>query len=126
MGKNPFSAFRRSSGRSRVKNQGKPPPPVPESAADLAAAAVVPPAAKAKKKTAGARLWMIFDKSGQTEVLECDRSAILKRVAIPARDLRILGPVFSNSSNILGKLGSVFHSIFDDLVRLLLLPCIFC
>ncbi|CAM8904193.1 unnamed protein product [Rhodiola kirilowii] len=117
MGKNPFSALRRTSGRSRLKNPRKPPPgPVPESADNLsglsvlgvtpndgASATTVVVPAKAKKKTAGARLWMRFDKSGETEVLECDKSAILKRVAIPARDLRILGPVFSHSSNILAR-----------------------
>ena len=57
--------------------------------------------AKSKKKT-GSRLWMRFDRTGHSELLECDKSAILKRVSIPARDLRILGPVFSHSSNILG------------------------
>ncbi|KAF2319877.1 hypothetical protein GH714_019927 [Hevea brasiliensis] len=35
--------------------------------------------------------------------MECDKCAIIKRVAIPTRDLRILGPVFSHSSNILAR-----------------------
>lgn len=56
-----------------------------------------------KKKT-GPRLWMRFDRTGQSEILECDKSVIIKRAGIPARDLRILGPVFSQSSNILGEL----------------------
>ncbi|KAK9085963.1 hypothetical protein Sjap_026374 [Stephania japonica] len=59
--------------------------------------------AKAKKKTGGARLWMKFDLMGQSEVLEMEKSAIIKRVSIPPRDLRILGPVFSHSSNILAR-----------------------
>lgn len=58
---------------------------------------------KAKKKAGGARLWMRFDKFGNSELMECDKSTIIKRVAIPARDLRILGPVFSHSSNILAR-----------------------
>ncbi|XP_031491477.1 magnesium transporter MRS2-4-like [Nymphaea colorata] len=57
---------------------------------------------KGKKKT-GARLWMRLDRAGQSEIIECDRSEIMRRVAIPARDLRILGPVFSHSSNILAR-----------------------
>ncbi|XP_031497072.1 magnesium transporter MRS2-4-like [Nymphaea colorata] len=57
---------------------------------------------KGKKKN-GARLWMRFDRTGQSELIEWDKSAIMKRVAIPARDLRILGPVFSHSSNILAR-----------------------
>jgi hypothetical protein len=56
-----------------------------------------------KKKKPGAKLWMRFDAAGNSEVLECDRNAILQRVSIPARDLRILGPVFSQSSHILGQ-----------------------
>ena len=62
---------------------------------------------KAKKKTGGARLWMKFDRTGLSETIEWDKSAIIKRVSIPARDLRILGPLFSHSSNILG----IFRSI---------------
>ncbi|XP_073001306.1 putative magnesium transporter MRS2-G [Typha latifolia] len=56
-----------------------------------------------KKKPGGARLWMRFDRRGQSEILECDKSVIIKRAAIPARDLRILGPIFSHSSNILAR-----------------------
>lgn len=59
---------------------------------------------KGKKKAgATARLWMRFDRLGNSELVECDKSAIIKRVSIPPRDLRILGPVFSHSSNILGN-----------------------
>ena len=57
---------------------------------------------KSKKKMGGARLWMKFDKFGQSELIELDKGTIIKRVGIPARDLRILGPVFSHSSNIVG------------------------
>ncbi|ERN15081.1 hypothetical protein AMTR_s00056p00049330 [Amborella trichopoda] len=56
-----------------------------------------------KKKGGGARLWMTLDGNGRSEVVEWDKSAIMKRVSIPARDLRILGPVFSQSSNILAR-----------------------
>ncbi|KAI3931793.1 hypothetical protein MKW98_012203 [Papaver atlanticum] len=59
--------------------------------------------AKPKKKTGNARLWMKFNQFGESEVSELDKSAIIKRVSIPARDLRILGPVFSQSSNILAR-----------------------
>ncbi|KAK6915956.1 hypothetical protein RJ641_018817 [Dillenia turbinata] len=58
---------------------------------------------KSKKKTGGARLWMKLDRFGQSELLECDKSTITERVSIPARDLRILGSVFSHSSNILAR-----------------------
>ncbi|KAJ4951199.1 hypothetical protein NE237_028031 [Protea cynaroides] len=45
---------------------------------------------------------MRFDRFGQGEPLECNRNPIIKEASIPARDLRILGPVSSQSSNILG------------------------
>ncbi|ONK55506.1 uncharacterized protein A4U43_UnF2080 [Asparagus officinalis] len=46
---------------------------------------------------------MRFDRNGQSEILECDKSAIIRLASIPARDLRILGPIFSHSSNILAR-----------------------
>lgn len=63
---------------------------------------------KGKKKAGGARKWpwMRFDRVGQSELFDCEKSAIVRRVSIPARDLRVLGPVFSHSSNILGALNS--------------------
>jgi hypothetical protein len=57
-----------------------------------------------KKKKPGSRMWMRFHSSGVSEILELDRNAIMKRASIPARDLRILGPVFSQSSHILGEI----------------------
>ncbi|KAL2906345.1 Magnesium transporter MRS2-4 [Bienertia sinuspersici] len=60
-------------------------------------------AMKGKKKMGGARLWIKFDKYGESELIEWDKSSIIKRVGIPARDLRILGPVFSHSSRILAR-----------------------
>ncbi|XXG60869.1 hypothetical protein AAC387_Pa04g2676 [Persea americana] len=53
-----------------------------------------------KKKLAGSRLWMQFDSIGRSELFECNKSTIINRVSIPARDFRILGPVFSPSSGI--------------------------
>ncbi|KAK4762091.1 hypothetical protein SAY87_029975 [Trapa incisa] len=60
---------------------------------------------KGKKKIGGTRkwLWMRFDRAGQSELFECEKNAIVRRVSIPARDLRVLGPVFSHSSNILAR-----------------------
>ncbi|KAI8547149.1 hypothetical protein RHMOL_Rhmol07G0172800 [Rhododendron molle] len=48
---------------------------------------------KAKKKAGeagGARMW--FDWFGQSELIECNKSTIIKRLSILDRDLRILGP----------------------------------
>jgi hypothetical protein len=58
---------------------------------------------KKKKKKPEGRLWMRLQSDGASELLELDRSTLTKLVSIPARDLRILGPVFSQSSSILGN-----------------------
>ncbi|KAJ3696466.1 hypothetical protein LUZ61_000171 [Rhynchospora tenuis] len=58
---------------------------------------------KSVKKKTGSRLWMRFDRTGQSEILECDKSMIIRWTGIPARDLRVLGPIFSQSSNILAR-----------------------
>lgn len=112
MGKGTFS-FRRSSSRRRLKkmiqlpaqppapgiSSPSPPPRLPLPSSSTRGAAL----GKGKKKAAGARLWMRFDRMGKSELVECDKSTIIRRAAIPARDLRILGPVFSHSSNILAR-----------------------
>lgn len=49
---------------------------------------------------------MRFGRAGLSELFEYDKGAIVRWVSIPARDLRILGPLFSNSSIILGGLKS--------------------
>ncbi|CAN6905262.1 hypothetical protein Bca4012_095646 [Brassica carinata] len=112
MGKGPLSFRRLSSIRRRKKgssvkddpnqssNPSSPPPPSPINAGGSVAAGAT---GKAKKKAGGARLWMRFDRTGAMEVVECDKSTIIKRSSVPARDLRILGPVFSHSSNILAR-----------------------
>ncbi|XP_031282834.1 magnesium transporter MRS2-4 isoform X1 [Pistacia vera] len=97
--------------RRRLKKKRDPPPPAPPPLPPIGASASPSAqnvigggcgggavAAKAKKK---ARLWMRFDFTGKSELVECDKGVIIERAGIPGRDLRILGPVFSHSSNIL-------------------------
>ncbi|QCD84586.1 hypothetical protein DEO72_LG2g4941 [Vigna unguiculata] len=118
MGKSSFS-FRRSVSRRRTKKTTAPPPrrspPQPPYAAGittspdgaannrLVAGAGAGTLTKVKKKTGSARLWMRFDRSGGSELVEWEKNTIIHHAAIPARDLRILGPVFSHSSNILAR-----------------------
>ncbi|XP_068314421.1 magnesium transporter MRS2-4-like [Pyrus communis] len=125
MGKGPFS-FKRSSSsiRRRPKKFIGPPstvfpsPPQPirspspsnnvnisnnnTNSLSAVVAGVAGGGVKGKKK-AGARLWMRFDRFGVSELVECDKNAIIRRTAIPAWDLRILGPVFSHSSSIFAR-----------------------
>ncbi|KAL7081178.1 hypothetical protein ACP275_14G023100 [Erythranthe tilingii] len=56
-----------------------------------------------KKKGAGSRSWILMDSSGQEIILDVDKYAIMHRVQIHARDLRILDPLLSYPSTILGR-----------------------
>ncbi|XP_015940624.1 magnesium transporter MRS2-I [Arachis duranensis] len=56
-----------------------------------------------KKKTQSSRSWILFDASGQGSLLDVDKYAIMHRVQIHARDLRILDPLLSYPSTILGR-----------------------
>ncbi|CAM8932904.1 unnamed protein product [Rhodiola kirilowii] len=60
------------------------------------------PQAVGKKKTAS-RSWILIDSTGQGTVLDVDKYAVMHRVHIHARDLRILDPLLSYPSTILGR-----------------------
>ncbi|XP_055813192.1 magnesium transporter MRS2-I-like [Solanum dulcamara] len=54
-------------------------------------------------KTGVSRRWIMVDSKGQSSILDLDKYAIMKRVSIHARDLRILDPLLSYPSAILGR-----------------------
>ncbi|KAK7284082.1 hypothetical protein RJT34_18820 [Clitoria ternatea] len=56
-----------------------------------------------KKKTAVSRSWILLDHDGRGTVLDVDKHAIMRLVKIHARDLRILDPLLSYPSTILGR-----------------------
>ncbi|XP_062168373.1 magnesium transporter MRS2-I-like [Alnus glutinosa] len=56
-----------------------------------------------KKSLTVARSWMLMDGAGEGTVLDVDKYAIMHRVHIHARDLRILDPLLSYPSAILGR-----------------------
>ncbi|WCJ21633.1 Magnesium transporter MRS2-2 [Euphorbia peplus] len=60
-------------------------------------------AASLKKKTAVSRSWILLDHNGHSTILDVDKYAIMRRVQIHARDLRILDPLLSYPSTILGR-----------------------
>lgn len=64
---------------------------------------IVPAAESIKKKTGVSRTWMLLDSSGEGTILDLDKQAIMRRVPINARDLRILDPMLSYPSTILGR-----------------------
>nr|DAD36668.1 TPA_asm: hypothetical protein HUJ06_007309 [Nelumbo nucifera] len=61
------------------------------------------PQASLKKKTAVSRSWILLDCTGEGTILDVDKYAIMHRVQIHARDLRILDPLLSYPSTILGR-----------------------
>ncbi|KAM2399257.1 hypothetical protein PS1_036044 [Malus domestica] len=73
--------------------------PAPEDTAQTQAQA----SAASKKKTAALRSWISLDHDGQGTVLDLDKHAIIHRVQIHARDLRLLDPLLSYPSTILGR-----------------------
>ncbi|KAK8527697.1 hypothetical protein V6N12_054902 [Hibiscus sabdariffa] len=63
--------------------------------------------ATVKKKAQPSRSWVLLDSNGETTVLDVDKYAIMHRVNIHARDLRILDPLLSYPSTILGRDGAI-------------------
>ncbi|KAG8489643.1 hypothetical protein CXB51_017635 [Gossypium anomalum] len=59
--------------------------------------------ASVKKKTAVTTSWVSIDAKGQGTVLDVDKYAIMRRVQIHARDLRVLDPMLSYPSTVLGR-----------------------
>ncbi|XP_072950876.1 magnesium transporter MRS2-I-like isoform X2 [Typha angustifolia] len=55
------------------------------------------------KEVAAGRSWMLFDATGQGRILDVDKYVIMHRVDIHARDLRIIDPLLSYPSSILGR-----------------------
>lgn len=55
------------------------------------------------KKKPAARSWILLDSTGEETILDVDKYAIMHRVQIHARDLRILDPLLSYPSTILGR-----------------------
>ncbi|WVZ09270.1 hypothetical protein V8G54_013800 [Vigna mungo] len=56
-----------------------------------------------RKKGSGVRQWLMLDGKGETEVVEAGKHAIMRRTGLPARDLRILDPLLSYPSTLLGR-----------------------
>uniref|UniRef100_A0A0E0MAB9 Magnesium transporter n=1 Tax=Oryza punctata TaxID=4537 RepID=A0A0E0MAB9_ORYPU len=94
----------RSSSSPSPASPSTPPPSASHPAPPSPPVAVSPTGAgKVGKKKAGARLWMRLDRWGVSETLHLDKGSIIRRAGLPPRDLRILGPVFSDSSSILAR-----------------------
>ncbi|KAL9460044.1 hypothetical protein AB3S75_003274 [Citrus x aurantiifolia] len=56
-----------------------------------------------KKRGQGLRSWIRVDVSGNSQIIEVDKFSIMRRCDLPARDLRLLDPLFVYPSTILGR-----------------------
>ncbi|KAB2065523.1 hypothetical protein ES319_A09G094900v1 [Gossypium barbadense] len=56
-----------------------------------------------KKRGQGLRSWIRVDTSGNSHVIEVDKFTMMRRCDLPARDLRLLDPLFVYPSTILGR-----------------------
>ncbi|KAL8226105.1 hypothetical protein R6Q57_018662 [Mikania cordata] len=57
-----------------------------------------------KKRGQGLRSWIRFDAAtGDSQIIEVDKFTIMRRCDLPARDLRLLDPLFVYPSTILGR-----------------------
>lgn len=56
-----------------------------------------------KKRSQGLRSWIRVDALGNSQVIEVDKFTIMRRCDLPARDLRLLDPLFVYPSTILGR-----------------------
>ncbi|XP_074275858.1 magnesium transporter MRS2-3 [Silene latifolia] len=56
-----------------------------------------------RKKAMGVRAWLVLDSTGQGQVVEAGKHSIMRRTGLPGRDLRILDPLLSYPSTVLGR-----------------------
>lgn len=56
-----------------------------------------------RKKGMGVRAWLMIDAGGKAQLVEAGKHAIMRRACLPARDLRILDPLLTYPSTILGR-----------------------
>lgn len=56
-----------------------------------------------KKGTGGSSSWIMLDTTGEATMIDTDKYSIMHRVQIHTRDFRILDPLLSYPSTILGR-----------------------
>ncbi|XP_058070444.1 magnesium transporter MRS2-1-like isoform X2 [Magnolia sinica] len=56
-----------------------------------------------KKRGHGSRSWIQIDRNGNSHILALDKATLMRRCNLPARDLRLLDPLFVYPSAILGR-----------------------
>ncbi|KAL5553629.1 hypothetical protein UlMin_041030 [Ulmus minor] len=64
-----------------------------------------------KKRGHGSRSWIKIDQDGNSKILNLDKASIMRHCSLPARDLRLLDPMFIYPSTILGREKAIVVSL---------------
>ena len=64
-----------------------------------------------KKRGHGSRSWIKINQNGNSEIVELDKAFIMRHCSLPARDLRLLDPLFIYPSTILGREKAIVVSL---------------
>ncbi|KAL0918842.1 hypothetical protein M5K25_010883 [Dendrobium thyrsiflorum] len=64
-----------------------------------------------KKRGFNSRSWIQIDRSGKSQTLAFDKFTLMRRCQLPARDLRLLDPLFVYPSTILGREKAIVVSL---------------
>lgn len=56
-----------------------------------------------RKKGIGIKTWLVVDSTGQAQLIDAGKHAIMRRTGLSARDLRILDPSLSYPSTVTGR-----------------------
>ncbi|XP_038975942.1 magnesium transporter MRS2-3-like [Phoenix dactylifera] len=79
------------------------PEDAPEESPHNPPAAAMPQRSAGRRKGTPNRPWLVVSDSGKERFEEVGKHSIMRRTGIPARDLRLLGPLLSYPSTILGR-----------------------
>lgn len=56
-----------------------------------------------RKKATGIKNWLLIDSTGQGQTMEVGKHTVMRRTGLPTSDLRILDPILSYPSTVLGR-----------------------
>ncbi|PSR88388.1 Magnesium transporter MRS2-5 like [Actinidia chinensis var. chinensis] len=69
------------------------------------------PGLKKRGHAHGSRSWIKIDECGNSKILELDKATVTRHCSLPARDLRLLDPLFIYPSTILGRENAIVVSL---------------
>ncbi|KAI3817316.1 hypothetical protein L1987_11105 [Smallanthus sonchifolius] len=69
------------------------------------------PGLRKRGHTLGNRSWIKIEQNGNSKVVELDKATVMRHCSLPARDLRLLDPLFIYPSTILGREKAIVVSL---------------